>query len=49
VIASLTYADATREQLASLVGFAVNLDWVRRTYFSELVVQVLRMQGPTPG
>ena len=49
VIALLTYADATHERLESIVGFVVNLDWVRQNYFQELVAQVLRMQGPDAG
>jgi signal transduction histidine kinase len=49
VVALLTYADPFREQLQSIVGFVVNLDWVRSHYFQELVAQVLQMQGPDPG
>jgi signal transduction histidine kinase len=49
VIALLTYADATHDRLESIVGFAVNLDWVRQNYFQELVAQVLRMHGPDAG
>jgi signal transduction histidine kinase len=49
IVAFLRYEDVTREQLASIVGFAVNLDWVRSEYFKEIVTQILRMQGPDPG
>jgi signal transduction histidine kinase len=49
VIARLTYRDSTPEQIESFVGFIVDLDWVRRYYFPELVAQVLKMQGPDAG
>lgn len=48
VVAFLRYEDVTRDRLASVVGFAVNLDWVRAEYFKEIVAQILRMQGPEP-
>lgn len=43
VIAHLHYSDPLREQLQSLTGFMVNLAWVRRNYFSEIVSQVARI------
>jgi len=49
VIAQLTYRDSVPDQLDSFVGFVVDLDWVRRYYFQELVGQVLKMQGPDAG
>ena len=49
VVAFLRYTDATRERVESTVGFGVDLDWVRKHYFQDIVTQVLRMQGPEPG
>jgi two-component system phosphate regulon sensor histidine kinase PhoR len=40
VVARLVYADALRETLHSVVGFTVNLAWVRQSYFSDLLSQV---------
>jgi signal transduction histidine kinase len=40
VIAQLGYADIYRQQLLTVVGFVVNLDWIRDHYFSELTQQV---------
>ncbi|MEO8679122.1 MAG: HAMP domain-containing sensor histidine kinase [Vicinamibacterales bacterium] len=40
VVAQLTYADAFREHLSEVVGFTVNLPWVREHYFSDLAGQV---------
>jgi signal transduction histidine kinase len=40
IVAQLTYRDAFREQLGEVVGFMVNLPWVREHYFSELTRQV---------
>jgi two-component system phosphate regulon sensor histidine kinase PhoR len=40
VIARLTYADTLQERLQSIVGFTVNLAWVRRVYFSEILSQL---------
>jgi len=40
VVAQLIYADNYREQLARVVGFIVNLDWIRQHYFSDLTQQV---------
>jgi signal transduction histidine kinase len=49
VVAQLTYRDAMREGIQGFVGFVVDLDWVRRHYFQELVTQVLKMQGSDAG
>jgi signal transduction histidine kinase len=49
VIAQITYRDTMPEQIESFVGFVVDLEWVRRYYFPELVAQVLKMQGPDAG
>jgi signal transduction histidine kinase len=40
VIARLNYADTLQERLQSVSGFTVNLDWVRRMYFPEILSQV---------
>jgi signal transduction histidine kinase len=40
VVAQLTYSDIYRQQLASVVGFTVNLQWVRAHYFAELAGEV---------
>jgi signal transduction histidine kinase len=40
VIARITYADSLREHLESASGFTVNLDWVRRSYFADILSQV---------
>ncbi|MGC4080632.1 MAG: histidine kinase dimerization/phospho-acceptor domain-containing protein [Vicinamibacterales bacterium] len=48
VVAFLRYADTSREDMSSIVGFAVNLDWVRAHYFHDIVGQILRMQGAEP-
>jgi signal transduction histidine kinase len=40
VVARLVYADALQEQLDSVVGFTVNLTWVRQSYFSDILSQV---------
>ena len=40
VVAQLIYSDNYRQQLSSVVGFTVNLDWIEAHYFSELTQQV---------
>lgn len=40
VVAQLTYSDVYRQQLASVVGFTVNLQWVRSHYFLDLADEV---------
>src|SRR5258706_9714680 len=40
VVARLAYADTLREHLQAISGFTVNLAWVRRVYFAELLSQV---------
>jgi CheY-like chemotaxis protein len=37
--------DPARQNLQAIVGFMVNLDWVRQHYFQELVARVVRIQG----
>ena len=41
VVARLVYADPLQEQLHSVIGFTVNLAWVRRSYFSDILSQVV--------
>ena len=45
VAADISYADATREQPAGVLGYVVNLTWVREHYFADLVAQVARIEG----
>jgi len=40
VIARITYADPLHEHLESVSGFTVNLDWVRRRYFADILSEV---------
>ncbi len=40
VVARLVYADPLQERLHSVVGFTVNLGWVRTSYFSDILSQV---------
>src|SRR6266403_2082034 len=40
IIARITYADSLREHLESVSGFTVNLDWVRRWYFADILSEV---------
>ena len=40
IVARLVYADPLQEQLHSVIGFTVNLAWVRASYFSDILSQV---------
>jgi signal transduction histidine kinase len=40
IVARLTYTDPLQEEPYSVVGFTVNLDWVRRSYFADILSQV---------
>jgi signal transduction histidine kinase len=40
IVARVNYADPLREHVESVSGFTVNLDWVRREYFSDILAQV---------
>ena len=40
IIARITYADSLREHLESVSGFTVNLDWVRKWYFADILSEV---------
>jgi signal transduction histidine kinase len=39
-IARITYSDPLREHPESVSGFSVNLDWVRRWYFADILSEV---------
>jgi hypothetical protein len=43
VIARPVYAPGSRTSLRGIVGFTVNLDWVRAHYFSELTAELSRV------
>jgi signal transduction histidine kinase len=45
IVARLTYADPLQEEPYSVVGFTVNLAWVRRSYFADLLSQVAPVVG----
>ena len=45
VVAQLNYTDNYREQLADVVAFTINLDWVREHYFRDLTHQVWNVSG----
>ena len=40
VVSRIVYADALQERLHSVIGFTVNLAWVERAYFSDILSQV---------
>ena len=39
IVARLMYSDELQERPHSVIGFTVNLDWIRRSYFGELLSQ----------
>ena len=39
VVAEITYLDEFREEIVRVVGFTVNLQWVRDSYFPDLTMQ----------
>jgi signal transduction histidine kinase len=43
IVALVSYADSLRERPASVLGFMVNLEWVRHEYFKALTAQLSRM------
>jgi signal transduction histidine kinase len=50
VVAQLVYRDVYRQDLSSVVGFTVNLRWVREHYFADLSKQVWSIgHGPEAG
>jgi signal transduction histidine kinase len=44
MIARLEYSDPFRDELVRVIGFTVNLSWVREKYFPEIVAQVARIR-----
>jgi signal transduction histidine kinase len=40
IVARLAYDDPLQETLHSVIGFTVNLEWVRRSYFPDILSQV---------
>ncbi len=40
IVARLVYGDPLQEQLDSVIGFTVDLEWVRESYFSDILSQV---------
>ena len=44
-VVTYLYDDDAPMRVSGLVGFAVNLEWVRRSYFGELVSQMARIGG----
>jgi signal transduction histidine kinase len=40
IVARLVYTDALQETLHSVIGFTVNLAWVRQSYFPDILSQV---------
>jgi len=49
VVALVSYADQVREHPSGVLGFMVNLDWVRHQYFIDLSSQVTHMTGDRSG
>jgi len=45
IVARITYSDPLREHLESVSGFTVNLDWIRKWYFADILSEV----GPSAG
>ena len=45
VVALLAYEGGTRERLERVFGVAVNLEWVRNYYFSDILEQVAQIAG----
>jgi signal transduction histidine kinase len=45
VVTRLGYSENTPERLHSVLGFMVNLNWVRQHYFGDIVRQVSRIAG----
>jgi two-component system phosphate regulon sensor histidine kinase PhoR len=46
VVARPYYADKLGSEAVALVGFTVNLDWIKQFYLPELISQVQRVSGP---
>ena len=46
VVARLLFRDSFRGQLEGVLGFTVNLSWVRARYFPDVAAQVARIDAP---
>jgi signal transduction histidine kinase len=49
VIAIVTYSDSAKTRIGGVVGFIVNIDWVRHSYFQDLTAQIERIRSSEPG
>jgi len=49
VVTRLIYSTPRRVRLEQIVGFVVNLQWIRAAYFSELTSEVQHISGPYDG
>lgn len=49
VVARLVYEESTREHLATVFGFVVDLNWVRQHYYSGLAQQASRIGQASSG
>jgi len=49
VVARLLYSTPRRVRLDQIVGFVVNLDWIRTAYFPELTSEVQHISGTYDG
>ena len=49
VIARLMYRDERRDYLEAVFGFIVNMEWVRDSYFPEIVSQAAQVAGAESG
>ena len=49
VVARLQYADEAHDALSGVLGFMVNLDWIKSDYFVELAEQVGRIRAANSG
>ena len=47
-VAVISY-DSLCEQVRGVLGFLVNLDWVRQFYFADLAEQITQLAGGAPG
>ena len=43
VVARLLYTDPLQERPDAVIGFTVNLEWIREAYFSDLLPQIVRV------
>jgi signal transduction histidine kinase len=47
VVARLFYDGGVNREVLTIIAFTVNLDWIRRGYFPELLGQIERVSGAT--